>query len=126
MCCGKLPAAPESADLLAVIHPCTSNFTGKLRISNNRADKTISQFSQTGDDCLVVDGLTVQIHRYGFPIDIDMDNPIMHKFTIEGPSMTSCTDRLDLGVGHSGIIGRTVSVSTLDGSLLGQGIVGRI
>lgn len=126
MCCGNLPAAPESADLMAVIHPCAHNFAGKLRISNPCANTTISSFLHTNGENVFEQGLTVRVHRYGLPIDTNMANPVMHTFNVEGPSLTSSIARIDLGVGETGIIGRTVSIIAMDGVLLGQGIVGRI
>ena len=150
MCCGNLPAAPESADLIAIIHPTkrrqtnirshsrsTSGLGGRLRLSNSHTATTTTEFqSQQTTSTKIPGTLNVQIHRFGQPLSEHEDdgfsgfhNPVMHSFQMDvlgARSLTGLRQRLDLGVGGEGVIGRTVSIVDGEGGLLGQGIIGRI
>ncbi|KEF63829.1 uncharacterized protein A1O9_01807 [Exophiala aquamarina CBS 119918] len=148
--CGDshLPPAPESGDLIAIIHPNPqSTFRGRLRLSNRLPGATASSLQcETVESSDICDGsssqelLSVRIHKYGQPVlcssDLNADsdsedervcsNPILHSFVID-PASTCSTGgtRLNLGVGVDGVVGRTVSI--LDrrrGRILGQGVIG--
>ncbi|KIW56427.1 hypothetical protein PV05_05091 [Exophiala xenobiotica] len=140
--CGDshLPPAPESGDLVAVIHahspsPSQSAFRGRLRLSNRTPGATTSSFECAEDS--VCDGdtrgsLNVRIHQYGQPLstspnspwsDSDSEseeeaaaaacssNPILHSFFVDTVTSSRTGDvRLNLGVGGDGIVGRTVSI----------------
>ncbi|KAI1618365.1 hypothetical protein EDD37DRAFT_263501 [Exophiala viscosa] len=151
--CGDshLPPAPESGDLVAIIHSTSqSTFHGRLRLSNRTPGATTSSFecaSQTSsslcDNYMPAQPLRVRIHRYGQPLSIfqnansdtesdseddsSLVNPIMHSFLVNVATVSSTGDeRLNLGVGDDGIVGRTVSM--LDGRskrILGEGVIGR-
>ena len=139
MCSGNLPAAPESADLIAIIHPERSSrpsahrtLSGRLRLSNSHTkDTTTTHFQNeaiTHPAPLTQGTLSFHIHRFGQPICEDLENPIMHSFpmTQSFERLSHLGRRLDLSVGGEGIIGRTVSITDEQGELLGQGIIGRI
>lgn len=51
----------------------------------------------------------------------------MHSFEMcMGSVKAEASDRLDLGVGGEGLIGRTISIADEEFGVLGQGIIGRI
>ncbi|KIV84986.1 hypothetical protein PV11_00729 [Exophiala sideris] len=150
--CGDshLPPAPESGDLVAIIHSNPqSMFRGRLRLSNRTPGATTSSFecvdqasSSLCETNMPAQMLSVRIHKYGQPLsmfqnansDTESDseddssslNPIIHSFLIDVAAKSKTGDqRLNLGVGGDGIVGRTVSV--LDGRsmrILGEGVIG--
>ncbi|KAL2444444.1 hypothetical protein ABEF95_016817 [Exophiala dermatitidis] len=148
--CGDshLPPAPESGDLIAIIHPYTrqSTFQARLRLSNRFPGATTSTLTVQGGVDASARGqdplLNVRIHKFGQPLSggysssdsegesdaaaVASSNPIMHSFFIN-PVATSTTGdlRLNLGVGGDGVVGRTVSIC--DGRnrrILGEGVIG--
>ena len=151
--CGDshLPAALESGDLVANIHSrFQSTFRGRLRLSNRTPGATTSSFecaSQTSsslcDANMPAQLLRVRIHRYGQPLsmfqnansDTESDseddsssiNPIMHSFLVDVATVSRTGDeRLNLGVGGNGVVGRTVSVlDDRSKRVLGEGVIGR-
>lgn len=145
MCNGNAPAAPESKDLIAIIHPSQQPqqlIAGRLRLSN-RSDEsqgTISEWQSLHSHLPYspksVRTLKIRIHRFGQPIDIEegsseaacyVGNPIMYTFTMTmGMVRADAGSRFDLGVGGDGLIGRTISIANEEFGLLGQGIIGRI
>ncbi|KAK5037390.1 hypothetical protein LTR13_004547 [Exophiala sideris] len=86
--------------------------------------------------------LSVRIHQYGQPLsmfqnansDTESDseddstslNPIIHSFLIDVATKSKTGDqRLNLGVGGDGIVGRTVSVlDSRSMRFLGEGVIG--
>lgn len=138
----NLPPAPESADLLAIIHPQSTShssntpsrptphrtLSGRLRLSNAHTLATTSDFQSQQDVLPVSHGLlNFHIHRFGQPICEELENPILHSFSIESSAGSICLGRrLDLGIGGDGVLGRTVSVTDEFGGLLGQGVIGRM
>lgn len=145
MCSGNLPAAPESADLIAIIHPNYSSrghrhsqsrstplpLSGRLRLSNRLPNITTTEFDFDTPP-LEHELLNIQIHQSGQPVEEDNEhNPVLHSFSLDMLSSDSLSPanagrRLDLGVGGLGIVGRTVSITDANHRLIGQGIVGRI
>lgn len=139
MCGGdscNLPPAPESADLLAIIHPesrqsrptAHRTLSGRLRLSNAHAQDTTSHFQpQHTLSSVQSTSLSFHIHRFGQPLCDELENPVMHSFTMNSASGPICLgQRLDLGIGGEGILGRTISITDERGGLLGQGVIGRI
>ncbi|KIW22931.1 uncharacterized protein PV07_11176 [Cladophialophora immunda] len=144
--CGDshLPPAPESGDLIAVIHPNPqSSFRGRLKLSNRApgATTTTLQCAGSGSDFWRPDALlNVRIHKYGQPLstpshsgldsdsedEYDPSNPVLYSFFVDTASDSTTVDvRLNLGVGGDGVVGRTVSI--VDGrrrKLLGEGVIG--
>jgi len=158
MCSGdlcNLPAAPESEDLIAIIHPTQRDgpripLAGKLHLSNRFADVTTSRFqhlnhvggyTRSNPDSGVAspssspsssrstspspaETLHVRIHKFGQPLTDDFENPVMHSFAMVAETFVWRGQRLDLGIGGEGVVGRTVSIVTVDGGILGEGIIG--
>ncbi|KAJ9610442.1 hypothetical protein H2200_005219 [Cladophialophora chaetospira] len=154
--CGDshLPAAPESADRVAIIHPSSeSSFRGRLRLSN-RAEGATTTTLQCVDEwtgiCAANARLNVRIHKFGQPVskgpssissagsssssgsdsesddDCDLSNPIVHSFFVNTKTGSRSGGlRLDLGVGGEGVVGRTVSIfDSRSRKILGEGIIG--
>jgi len=48
----------------------------------------------------------------------------MHSFAMVAETFVWRGQRLDLGIGGEGVVGRTVSIVTVDGGILGEGIIG--
>ncbi|KIX01620.1 uncharacterized protein Z518_09346 [Rhinocladiella mackenziei CBS 650.93] len=144
--CGDshLPPAPESGDLIAIIHPNSqSTFRGRLKLSNRMPGATSSSLQCDGDTVCGPNRnglLNVRIHKYGQPLSMsensnidsesededNVENPILYSFFLN--TMNSSTTgnlRLNLGVGGDGIVGRTVSiVESRGGRVLGEGVIG--
>ncbi|EHY59604.1 hypothetical protein HRR83_001124 [Exophiala dermatitidis] len=148
--CGDshLPPAPESGDLIAIIHPYTrqSTFQARLRLSNRfpgatTSTLTVQDANSVGNSIGRDPLLNVRIHKFGQPLSgfysssdseaesdaaVASSNPIMHSFFIN-PVATSTTGdlRLNLGVGGDGIVGRTVSIcDRRNRRILGEGVIG--
>ncbi|EXJ73944.1 uncharacterized protein A1O5_02238 [Cladophialophora psammophila CBS 110553] len=144
--CGDshLPPAPESGDLIAIIHPNPqSSFRGRLRLSNHApgaTSTTLQCASKEPNECGLNSVLNVRIHKYGQPLsrssysgadsdeenEFDPSNPVLYSFFVgtDGGSRTSDL-RLNLSVGADGVVGRTVSI--FDGrrkKVLGEGVIG--
>ncbi|OAP63759.1 hypothetical protein AYL99_02986 [Fonsecaea erecta] len=144
--CGDshLPPAPESGDLIAIIHSNPqSSFQGRLKLSNRAPGATTTTLQCAGHwSDLGGPGeiLYVRIHKYGQPIttssqfgadsdsedEYDPSNPVLYSFFVDTVSGSRTGDvRLNLGVGGDGVVGRTVSI--VDGrrrKLLGEGVIG--
>lgn len=127
MCNGDLAAAPESPDLIAIIHPAFPNaLSGRLRLSNTNQDTTSSRFQPLDVLRPLPHTLQVRIHQFGQAVQPGLDNPVLHSFEVHGTSLRGTSEVLDLGVGGRGVVGRTVSITDDFGAMLGQGIIGRI
>lgn len=153
MCCGHLPAAPESADLIAIIHPSVpessnpSPLRGRLRLSNQAGHATSTEFASSvadRDQAHPSTTLYGRIHQFGAWVvhdrdssgpestcssgeSICSDNPILYRFPLNlAPGVKPISTHLNLGVGGGGVIGRTISIVDERQTLLGQGIIGRI
>lgn len=96
MCGGNLPAAPESADLIAIIHPTQHqshntqqrtlqrpstyrSLSGRLRLSNrHHPTTTTTEFQHASPSYFTLSQqqelLTVQIHKFGQPIPEHYDS----------------------------------------------------
>ncbi|OAL35218.1 hypothetical protein AYO20_05472 [Fonsecaea nubica] len=145
--CGDshLPPAPESGDLIAIIHPNPqSSFRGRLKLSNRAPGATTTTLQCAASNASELCGpdalLNVRIHKYGQPLstsshsaadsdsedEYDPSNPVLYSFFVDMVSASKTGDlRLNLGVGGDGVVGRTVSI--VDGrrrKLLGEGVIG--
>ena len=137
----------DSGDLLAIIHPTPTFVGASLRLSNKAPGATRSTATLTSHSyskCLEdrlgqrqQQQLQVRIYKFGTPstsppssgsssyFDTPVPNPVMHTFTLQNTETRQLLcQRLDLGVGGDGVVGRTVSVTGCDGEVLGEGVIG--
>jgi len=150
MCCdsstSNAPPAPESSDLIAIIHPHQRQplLAGRLRLSNRLSSSVTTTEWQSLHSHLPPctnpkAALRIQIHRLGSQPLLHSDcisggeeeniNPVMHSFNLDlsGNLRTEVPGRrFDLGVGGDGVVGRMISVRHEEFGVLGWGVIGRI